>query len=422
MFKFISSERKLLITSLIQILIIISVIIIITIVGQVEALADTIYVPNDYSIIQAAVNAASPGDTIIVRDGTYTENVNIYKDHLTIRSENGADSTIVQAANPDNHVFKVTADYVNISGFTVKNTVYPSCGIYLNKANSCNIIGNSVSTINGRDGVSLEFSDSNVIANNRISENWCGVYLHESKSNILRNNSMANNYFVGIYLWYSSNNNLVTNNTFENCGLYVIGAYQNIVRDNIVNGSPLIYLEDLSNLKITNAGQVILLNCNNIVLENLNISNTSVGIELWKTSGCIISSNVLFNNANGVSFYHSDNNTITYNSILNNGHGGLQYLGWGIGLLAFSKNNKIYLNNLMDNGENVHSENSTNIWNSTEKIIYTHKGKTYTSYLGNYWSDYSGSDTNGDGISDTPYSIDGDQDSYPLMEPFKNYY
>jgi len=375
-----------------------------------------------YNTIQAALDDADNNNTIEVADGIYTENVDVNKDHLTIRSENGADSTIVQAANPDNHVFKVTADYVNISGFTVKNTVYPSCGIYLNKANSCNIIGNSVSTINGRDGVSLEFSDSNVIADNRISENWCGVYLHESKSNILRNNSMVNNYFVGVYLWYSSNNNSVTNNTFENCGLYVIGAYQNIVRDNIVNGRPLIYLEDLSNLKITNAGQVILLNCNNIVLENLNISNTSVGIELWETSGCIISSNVLFNNANGVSFYHSDNNTITYNSILNNGHGGLQYLGWGIGLLAFSKNNKIYLNNFMDNGENVHSENSTNIWNSTEKIIYTYKGKTYTSYLGNYWSDYTGSDTNGDGITDTPYIVDGDQDSYPLMEPFENYY
>jgi len=76
----------------------------------------------------------------------------------------------------------------------------------------------------------------------------------------------------------------------------------------------------------------------------------------------------------------------------------------------------------MDNGENVHSENSTNIWNSTEKIIYTYKGKTYTSYLGNYWSDYTGSDTNGDGITDTPYIVDGDQDSYPLMEPFENYY
>jgi len=35
----------------------------------------TIYVPDDYPTIQGAVNAANSGDTIIVRDGTYTENV-----------------------------------------------------------------------------------------------------------------------------------------------------------------------------------------------------------------------------------------------------------------------------------------------------------------------------------------------------------
>jgi hypothetical protein len=81
--------------------------------------ATTWYVDPGASI-QAAVDAASPGDTIIVRDGTYIENVDVNKDHLTIRSESGAESTIVQAANPNDHVFEVTADYVNIYGFTVK--------------------------------------------------------------------------------------------------------------------------------------------------------------------------------------------------------------------------------------------------------------------------------------------------------------
>lgn len=42
--------------------------------------------------------------------------------------------------------------------------------------------------------------------------------------------------------------------------------------------------------------------------------------------------------------------------------------------------------------------------------------------MGNYWSDYTGSDTDGDGIGDTPYGIDSDSDSYPLMEPFECYF
>jgi len=39
------------------------------------ALGVTVYVPDDYPTIQVAVDAAGFGDTIIVRDGTYTENV-----------------------------------------------------------------------------------------------------------------------------------------------------------------------------------------------------------------------------------------------------------------------------------------------------------------------------------------------------------
>ena len=48
----------------------------------------TIHVPDDYETVQAAVEAASLGDTIIVSDGMYPENIEVNKS-LTIRSENG---------------------------------------------------------------------------------------------------------------------------------------------------------------------------------------------------------------------------------------------------------------------------------------------------------------------------------------------
>ena len=87
---------------------------------------------------------ATAGDTIIVRDGTYHENVNVNKPHLTIRSENGADKTIVRAANPDDHVFEVTADYVNISGFTVEGAT-KELGVYLSRADHCEIANSNIS-------------------------------------------------------------------------------------------------------------------------------------------------------------------------------------------------------------------------------------------------------------------------------------
>jgi len=88
----------------------------------------------------------------------------------------------------------------------------------------------------------------------------------------------------------------------------------------------------------------------------------------------------------------------------------------------YSNNNIIYLNNFINNTDQAYSYASTNIWNSTGKITYTYKGKTYTNYMGNYWDDYTGSDADEDGIGDTPYSIDSDKDNYPLIEQFENYF
>ena len=90
-------------------------------VGTVSA-AD-IYVPDNYTRIQWAVDTATVGDTIVVRDGTYTENVDV-NERLTIRSENGSASTIVQAESSDDHVFEVTEDYVNADSRFKMQRVY----------------------------------------------------------------------------------------------------------------------------------------------------------------------------------------------------------------------------------------------------------------------------------------------------------
>jgi len=171
---------------------------------------------HKWNTIQEGVNDASEGDMIIVRDGTYTENINVNKSHLTIKSENGAEKTIVQAANPDDHVFEVTADYVNVSGFTVKGGAN---GINLEGVNHCDI-SNGIISNNSYNGIKLSGSINVTVKDNKVT-GWNGIALGYSSQNRIIGNEVYSGGNSGINLVSSSNNKIEKNNIHNNStGLY----------------------------------------------------------------------------------------------------------------------------------------------------------------------------------------------------------
>jgi uncharacterized repeat protein (TIGR01451 family) len=194
--------------------------------------------------IWAAVNSSAVGETICVKDGAYNENVDVNK-RLTIRSENGSASTIVNASNSNDHVFEVTANWVNISGFTVQNaTENNKAGIYLgNGVEHCNIsdnkatnnyfgiclwssdnnnVTNNTCNSNGNSGIYLEQSNSNTVSDNVCNRNtWEGIWLEQSNNNAIYNNA-ANLNNRGIDLELQSNDNIVTNNTCNSNNMFGI--------------------------------------------------------------------------------------------------------------------------------------------------------------------------------------------------------
>ena len=408
--------------------------------GAVKAEFNTIYVPDDYPTIQAAVDAANSGDTIIVRDGTYTENIDVDKPHLTIKSENGAEKTIVRAENLDDSVFEVTTDHVSITGFTVKGIGDYGIALFWGTKHS-NISDNIVS--NTTCGIALLNSDYNIIIANSVSDNDLGICLWNSSSNnTIESNIASNNERSGIYL-DGSPDNILTNNIMSNnrYNLDIVGSLshftQSIDTSNKVNGKPVYYWVNKQDQEIpSDAGYVGIVNSKNIMVKNLILTNNGQGILLVYSTDSIIENIHISNNDLGIHLSGSSNNNIRFNVVSNNNVGiALEYssnrnnieynnvmLSDGGLVLDNSSDNNLYLNNFVDNTNNVwYSFDSTNIWNSPEQITYTYNGNIYTNYLGNYWDDYIGIDTDGDGIGDTPYNIDGDKDNYPLMQPFENY-
>lgn len=82
-----------------------------------SAESTVIGVPGDYPTIQAAVNAASPGDKIEVETGVWKENIKLNKTVTLVAKEKF--STIIHAENPGRSVVTITANNVQVIGFTI---------------------------------------------------------------------------------------------------------------------------------------------------------------------------------------------------------------------------------------------------------------------------------------------------------------
>ena len=444
---------------------------------------------NEGDSIQAAVNNATDGDTIIVRDGTYQENVDVDK-QLTIRSENGSASCIVNASNRCDHVFEISEDSVILNGFTVQNATgygydWKKAGIHIESSNYVNISDCVIE--NNKFGIRTDYiSWYSHFTRNIVRNNTYGIYLYSSPYATLTENSLSNNCIRNlgtsgtnsysywhkhtidttntvngkpIYYYTNSDDPILenldaghislvdcTNATVRGCSVIgcdelrlvstddsliegntvcdteyairLLYSSNNIVRDNTANdndgnGNGIRVQYGVANwienntLKRNYMG-VYVEGCENITIINNSIEDNSYGCWLYDQ-------NRILNNTIQGSGYHGlnimgDENQITGNTILDNGDMSGDY---GISLSSYSNNNTI-CNNYLNNTQNARDD-GTNIWNTTPTPGPNIVGGPYIG--GNYWSDYTGTDGDGDGFGEASHDIAGgaNQDHLPLV-------
>ncbi len=431
---------------------------------------NTLYVggtgPNNYTSIQDAIDDANPGDTVFVfgHISPYYENLIVNKS-INLIGENKT-TTIISGNEEGEYVVCIFANGVKMSGFTISDSggvslPYVVAGLYINSRFTTitdNIIKNndagvglkyaSTNNISGNDifdnffGMKLESSSQNLIKGNNFTNNnrWYSIYLSAGFSGPNLDNTIIENTFkssnYAIYCGYGGNNNFISRNYFlsNNNGVFLQGS-KNFISDNI-------FEENCVAIKSEDSDE------DNMIVNNVIVNNTQVGIYILRSSKTTISNNIITNHVEGILLFGSSNNEVTRNIISNNTAFGInvRFCSWnsffynsilnnsnGI-LLLGSDNNTIAANNIVGNTNIGISINySSSYGYSNDSLIYHNNfinnnqnafdecnnswDDGYPSG-GNYWDDYNGTDNDGDGIGDIPYPISGgdNQDRYPLME------
>lgn len=256
-------------------------------------------------------------------------------------------------------------------------------------------------------GILLCYTNDSRIIGNIVKDNSQGIMLWASSNNLISENLIMHNHEVGLRLDGDSRNNIIAHNKITaniGDGIYFEAAAGNTVTENHIswNEGNGIFIRNIQDSKVIG---------NNISF------NKNCGVGFGFGPNGTIKMNYISKNMKGVWISNGFNNTVTLNSLVEN-------MGWAIELEGSQKNNRIHHNNFINNCP----------WERRQAHvapIWVYPGEPEPPRLvggaanfwddgreGNYWSDYNGTDADGNGIGDTPYIInENNRDHYPLMKP-----
>ncbi len=250
--------------------------------------------------IQAAIDAAHPGETIEVSSGTYLESLVIDRSLILkgissggnlprVESENGPAITIkANGVILDGFWAKSASGWTGDSGILVlsndniiRNNMASgsgNAGIFLQKCSNNTVFGNVVQG-NGNAGILLKNSSRNQLEKNEVSDNRYGCKLVGSRENMVLANTFSQNRFDAINL-QESHANLIEGNfaTGSDGALVLDSSRDNIVRKNdFVGNEKGIYLSYLGAGKdVQSKGKGVVISYNSMPSSETDSTNNTI--------------------------------------------------------------------------------------------------------------------------------------------------
>lgn len=308
----------------------------------------------DYSVLSEAVASSPAGETIVVKAGSYVDNVVVNRS-LTIA---GDGDVVISPATDRLPVFYI----ISAGTVGIKNV-----------------------RIDGKNQTCVEVEASASVSLSHLSLSSClyGIKITDSSMVSLKNLNIISPSF-GIDIKNSSSVT-VEDSSIES------PAVSGVTATGSENGS----FRGITITPSGTAGGFYLLNSRGNTISGMRVSGGSTAIALHSSEDNTIKRSTIAGSQEGMELISSDGNQITEN-VVSSSQVGIY--------LEDSGQNRIYKNDFISNLIQAVADENANYWNTSS---------------GNYWSDYTGGDENGDGIGDSPYVINPlNVDHLPAMAAF----
>lgn len=339
-------------------------------------LAKTVVVGAGYehATISAALSSAAAGDTVVITTGLYREHDLLVDRKLTVLGHGEAildgelrhaimtvksDSVVVRGLHFVNAGVSFVKDNAALRFERVVGGIIDSCrfdgnffGIYLADSRQCRISNNVLRASQEREshsgnGIHLWKSRDIAIAGNTIVGHRDGIYLEFVRHSEIQGNQSRLNRRYGLHFMYSDSC-IYTGNTFRQNGA----------------GVAVMYTKGVTML-------------NNEFADNWGAA--SYGLLLKDIADSRIAGNRFLRNTVGIFNEGSTRIVVEKNEFREN--------GWALKIMANCVDNNFTGNNFIANAFQV----------------ATNGRRSYSTFAGNYWSNYEGYDLDRDGIGDIPF-------------------